>query len=134
LSAVSFNNSRLIDVSFKNSKVIGIDWGKADLLRSINFIDSTLNYSSFRMLKLPKIKMENCEAKEVEFIESDLSLGSFQGTDFTKAIFSKTNLNGANFTEAKNYYIDVTNNKVRKAHFSLPEALNLLSSFEVIIE
>ena len=54
--------------------------------------------------------------------------------DFERSRFSKTNLSGADFRGARNYYIDVRNNNVKKARFALPEAMSLLGSFEVIIE
>ncbi|MBU0570367.1 pentapeptide repeat-containing protein [Patescibacteria group bacterium] len=59
---------------------------------------------------------------------------SFTNTDFEKSVFSKTNLAKANFNGAKNYYIDVRQNNIKKAHFSLPEALSLLNSLDVIID
>ena len=78
--------------------------------------------------------MTNCTAKEADFTEADLRGGIFTGGDFEGSFFSKTNLEGADFRDAKNYSIDVRYAKVKKAKFSLPEGLSLLSGLEVSIE
>ena len=93
-----------------------------------------INYSNFNHLKIPKTKLVKCEAKEVEFIETDLSNGDFTNTDFENSRFFKANLSGANFKGAINYFIDVNNNTLKKTRFSLPEALVLLDSLDVIID
>ena len=86
------------------------------------------------MLKLKKLKMTGCEAKEADFTEADLSTGDFSNTDFEKSIFFHTNISGADFKGARNYYIDARVNIVKKAKFSLPEALALLDGLDVVIE
>jgi fluoroquinolone resistance protein len=134
LSAVVPMGDRLVETSFLNSKVIGVDWTKAQFLQDLGFESCQVNYSSFRMLKLPKIKMVHCEAKEVDFTEADLHEGDFTNTNFEKSIFFKTNLTKANFKGAKNYYIDARVNTISKAHFSLPEALALLDGLDVVID
>ena len=78
--------------------------------------------------------MVNCEAKEVDFIETDLSKGDFHQTDFENSRFFKTNLSSANFKGSKNYSIDVKANILKKTRFSLPEVLLLLNSLDIIIE
>jgi fluoroquinolone resistance protein len=134
LSAVNPSNSRFLEVKFSGSKVIGFDWAKAHKIEGLEFKGCQLNYSNFSLLKLPKIKIIDCEAKEVEFIETDMSHGVFCNTDFTKSRFFKTNLSDADFRGAKNYFIDVRNNVIRKARFSLPEAITLLNSLDIILE
>jgi fluoroquinolone resistance protein len=134
LSAADIVNSRFVDIAFTNSKVIGVDWVRAQYIREISFESCQVNYSSFRLLKLPKIKMVACEAKEADFTETDLTEGIFIGTDFERSLFSKSILIGANFTGAKNYFIDARINAIKKAHFSLPEALSLISALGVVLE
>lgn len=127
-------NCRFNEVKFTGCKVIGVDWTKAEELRAPGFNNSQINYSNFRMLKIPKTKIIACEAKEVDFAEADLSQGDFQRTDFEKSIFFKTNLSQADFRGAKNYFIDVKNNVIKKARFSLPEAMALLQSLDIVID
>lgn len=134
ISAINPTDSRFVEVAFLNSKVIGLDWTKAQHIQEVSFDSCQINYSNFRLLKLPKLKAVSCEAKEVDFSETDLSEGVFTDTDFERSIFSKTNLTKANFKGAKNYFIDARYNTIKKARFSLPEALTLLSSLDVVID
>lgn len=121
-------------MEFSKCKVIGCDWTKASQIQGLDFKDCQINYSNFAALKLPKIVMINCEANEVDFTETDLSDGSFGGTDFERSVFSKTNLTRANLTGAVNYFIDPRYNTLKKTHFSFPEALSLLSCLDIVID
>jgi fluoroquinolone resistance protein len=134
LSAVIPMDCRFQNIKFSRCKAIGIDWTKTQHLEDLDFTECQINYSNFKLLHLPKTRMVKCEAKEVDFIETDFSNGDFRNTDFENSRFFKTNLTGADFKGAINYLIDVKNNTIKKARFSLPEALSLLSGLEIIIE
>ena len=134
LTAIIPLNCHFIEIRFSKCKVMGIDWTKAQKLQDLNFFECQMNYSNFKLLKLPKIKVVKCEAKEIDFIETDLSDGVFTNTDFEKTLFFKTNLTGADFRGATNYFIDLKTNILKRTHFSLPEALSLLDSLDIIIE
>lgn len=134
ISALVPLDSRLNEVSFNGCKVIGVDWTKSQYLKDLMFTGCQLNYSSFKLLKIPQTKMVDCEAKEVDFTETDVNHGDFQKTNFEKSLFFKTNLSGCDFRGAKNYYIDVKNNNIKKAHFSLPEAMVLLKSLDISLD
>jgi fluoroquinolone resistance protein len=134
ISAIVPTDCRFVDVYFTDSKVIGVDWTKAQHMREVRFDRCQINYSNFRLLKLPKMTMTVCEAKEVDFTGTDLTEGDFTYTDFERSVFSKTILTKANFTGAKNYFIDARQNTIKKARFSLPEALSLLYCLDVVIE
>ncbi|HSW59004.1 MAG TPA: pentapeptide repeat-containing protein [Dehalococcoidales bacterium] len=134
LSAIIPMNCRLDDVKFLGSKAIGIDWTKSQRAHDLEFSQTQINYSNFRLMPLTGIKITHCEAKEADFTEADLSGGDFQGTDFEKSRFFKTNLADANFKGARNYFIDVKNNILKKTRFSMPEALNLLQSLDIILD
>ena len=134
LSAIVPLDSRFIDVSFAKSKAIGFDWPKAQKLQGLVFEGCQVDYSNFRLLKIPRIRMANCEAKEIDFIETDLSGGDFRNTDFQGSRFLKSDLSGADFRGARNYFIDARNTTFRKTRFSLPEALVLLQSLDITID
>ncbi len=134
LSAVKPLNSRFAGVAFRRSKTIGFDWPKAMKVEKLEFENCQINYSNFRLVKIAKIKILDCEAKEVDFIETDMSGGDFRNTDFERSVFFKTNLTGADFRGARNYKIDARNNVVKKARFSVPEVLGLLSGLEIFID
>jgi len=134
VSAVKLIGCRVIQPVFQKSKVIGIDWTRVTLLKEPEFNTCQIDYSNFRMLKIPKTKIINCEAKECEFAETDFTGAVFTGTNFEKSKFFKTNLSGADLRGAKNYNIDIANNIIKKAKFSYPEAISLLSNLDIIIE
>jgi fluoroquinolone resistance protein len=134
ISAINPVDSFCTDVEFSKCKVIGCDWTRASQIHGLNFAECQINYSNFATLKLPKVKMIDCEAKEVDFTETDLSGGSFNGTDFERSIFFKTNLTKADLKRAINYSIDPRNNTLKKTKFSLPEALSLLSCLDIVID
>ncbi len=127
-------NSEFREVKFTNCKAIGIDWTRAGKIKELSFVECLVNYSNFRLLKLPKIVMKKCEVKEADFIETDLKDSVLAGSDFENSIFFKTDLSGVDFTHATNYTIDVNNNTLKKTRFSLPEALSLLSNLDIIVE
>jgi fluoroquinolone resistance protein len=138
LSLLSAPNCRFVDVEFIESKLAGVDWTvvgstKTDrLLFSAAFDRCALDYSSFFGLRLRRLS--GCSALEADFSEADLSGADCQRTDFAGARFLHSNLSRANFVGAKGYAIDLTANKAKKAKFSYPEAMSLLSAFDVIVE
>jgi uncharacterized protein YjbI with pentapeptide repeats len=134
ISAVVPTQCRFVDVRFTDSKVMGFDWTKAKQVQNVSFEKCQIDCSNFRLLKLHKINMIACIAKEADFTETDFTEGNFTNTDFERSIFSKTILTKANFAGAKNYAIDARHNSIKGAHFSLPEALILLDSLDVVIQ
>lgn len=136
LSMVSVKNSQLSNVEFVGCKLIGINWTEAiwekgGLFRAVDFDDCSLNYSTFFGLKLPKLKLIKCIAREVDFGEADLTEGVFSHTDFMGSIFMHTDLTKADFVHAVNYTIPVKDNVVKGAKFSLPEAIALLRHLDI---
>lgn len=138
LSMVRVKSSRFSSVQFENCKAIGINWTEASwekggFFRLIDFDNCALNYSSFFGLKLHKIKMIRCTALEADFGEADLTGAIFSHTDFSGSIFMHTNLTEADFVNATNYNISAKNNTIKKAKFSLPEAMSLLRSLDIVL-
>ena len=134
LSAIKPSHTKFVETKFFTSQVIGCDWTKADAIEGLEFTDCKLNYSNFRLLRPQRLKFVNCEAKEIDFIETDVSGAVFTGTDFENSRFFKTNLTNADFKGAKNYMIDARNNTLKKTKFSMPEVLSLLNGLDIIIE
>ncbi len=136
LSNVKIEYSKYADVSFRDSKLIGINWTKATwpgliFTSPIKFYTSILNDCSFYGLSLQELVLEECRARDVDFRDGDFSKSNFTYTDFTGSFFGKTNLSGADFTEATNYDIDIYQNRIEKARFSRFEAVRLLDSLEI---
>jgi fluoroquinolone resistance protein len=133
LSLVKFKEVHLRNSTFVGSKLVGIDWTGLSKTFSVDFRDCILNLSNFSAMNLKKRKIINCIANEVSFAESNMTECDCKLTDFAGSVFSKTNLTKADFTDARNYTIDVRANTIAKMKLSLPEALSLLETLGIII-
>lgn len=133
-SAIKPTSSRFIDVKYVKSKVMSFDWSQTEEVRDLQFENCQLDYSNFRMVKATSMQMIDCSAKGVAFEEADLSKGVFKGTDFEEATFNNTKLTEANFEKAQNYVINPNNNNIKKARFSYPEVMSLLTGLDIVIE
>ncbi len=138
---VKLDHSEFVRCRFTKSKIVGVDWTKASWKRTsllqqseIGFEECSINYSTFIGLDLTGMKMVDCLANEVDFSETNLQNAVFNRTNFSNSRFSNTNLTEADFTNAIHYDIDIKNNLVKNARFSMLEAISLLKSLDVIIE
>ena len=92
-----------------------------------------LSDCSFLGLRLAGAAIKDCLAKEADFREAVLSKADLSGTDLAGALFGGTDLTGANLAGARNYAINLKENKVKDAKFSLPEAMALLYCLDIKI-
>ena len=134
LSLIKPKYSSFIDVDFKDSKLVGVNWYQAALPISANFYSSSLDFSSFVGLNLTNIKMTECLAREVDFMDANLTGGHFSATDFSDSRFVNVTLTRADFRQALNYAIDPNKNFLKKTRFSLPEAMSLLAGLDILID
>lgn len=136
LSLLKPTKSKLDNVLFKESKVVGVNWVKSQIheFSTFNFESSVLDMNIFYGMKLQKMKIFNSQAHDVDFVSADLSNADIRGTDLTNASFSNTNLNQTDFRGATNYNIDVTINKLKKTRFSSDQAIRLLDSLNIILD
>jgi len=134
-SSVKFNNTSLKNVDFVDSKMIGVDFSNVnEFLFAVNFKNCQLDFSYFYRLNLKKTQFLNCSLKELDFSESNLSESLFQNCDLSQSVFDKTNLCKADLASAQHYQIDPTNNNIKKAKFTYPALLGLISKFDIIIK
>ena len=138
LSLVQIPNCSFSGARFENSKVIGINWAQAHwsdkaLWDPIEFKKCSLSHSTFLGVDLNGIKMLRCEAINVDFRETDLTQADFSFTDLRDSLFLNANLSRADFRYARNYTIDPSQNTLKGAKFSLPEAMSLLYSMNIEI-
>lgn len=134
ISACKPIDSKYSEIIFKDSKIMGFDWTKARGVSQLTFERCDISYSNFSYVKLHNLKLLECISKDVNYNGADLSLGVFTKTDFANSVFSNNNLTGADFRKAFNYAIDFKFNKLVKTKFSLPEAISLLNSIDIILE
>lgn len=134
LSNLILMSSDLKNVKFIDCKLVGVNWTAASVLMHSTWQNSILNYGNFSGLDLRKSMMQNCVAREADFAETNLSEANLKETDFTAARFANTNLTKSDLRQAKNYSIRPDSNKIKKAKFSLPEAMLLLYGLDIDLE
>lgn len=134
LSLVKMLNTGLFDVLFRKSKLVGIDWTKANKHMSLGFSGCNLSNSTFFGLNLSKTNLIDCQLVNVDFTEANLTRCVCKGSDFREARFNNTDLSYANFSDAHNYMIHPGSNKLKKTRFSLPDAVSLLSGLDIILD
>ncbi|MCB1757700.1 MAG: pentapeptide repeat-containing protein [Gammaproteobacteria bacterium] len=136
LSLVKFDGTSFFDTEFEDCKLIGIDWTRAawpqiKLSSPVNFSNSNLSDSTFFGLFLGQMRMTGCKAHAVDFSETDCRHADFSHTELFRSVFHHADLSGADFSYAEAYAIDVFNNRIEGAKFSLPEAVSLLESLGI---
>lgn len=129
----AFENTR-----FEDSQLIGVNWtdttwAKNKFLKPVDFLGCLLNLSTFMNLNLKKIKLTKCVARDVDFTEANMTQANCTATDFSNSRFMRTNLTEADFTGATNYSITANLNTLKKTKFSLPEAMSLLYSLDIVL-
>jgi fluoroquinolone resistance protein len=134
LSNALLQNSRFRDVKFENCKLIGVDWTRANDLATISFYGCNLDYANFTELNLRHLVLRASRAREAFFNQADLTEADCQESDFFKAEFSAANLTKADFRGATNYRIVPGEVKLKKTHFSLPEATALLRGLDIVLD
>lgn len=138
-SLVSFKDTNFSEVQFKKCKLVGINWAIAEYKSFIHeapysFNECVLNYGSFLELKLRELKVINCTATNMQFTRVDLEKADFTGTDLERTAFSHCSMVEANFITAKNYAFNPVTNNVKRAKFSMPQAITLLHGLDIELD
>ncbi len=140
LSLAKLPYSTFQETRFTRSKLVGINWTEANwthqgLLKKkfVDFDRCALDYGVFIGLTLVDSQMRQCSAREVAFEDADLTGADCAETDFAASRFVGVNLTKADFTGASNYAINAQLNTLHKTKFSLPEAVALLRSLDIIL-
>lgn len=89
---------------------------------------------NFSNLKMKGANFQGCRLKECYFTETHLSEANFQECSLEGSFFHQCDLTKADFRGAEHYRIDPQTNKIRKARFSLPEAVSLLHHFDIRLD
>lgn len=123
--------TELAGVTFQECKLLGVDWTRAStpLLAPqprLSFERCLLDDGSFFALPLDQLVLRDCQLRDVDFREASLRRADFRGSDLAGSLFGQTNLEAADFSDARDYDIDPLNNRLQGARFSRFEALRLL--------
>ncbi|MEM1282659.1 MAG: pentapeptide repeat-containing protein [Chlamydiota bacterium] len=125
---------RLQDVSFDTCKISGGDFYKCDKrFFSLNFENCLIQSANFSELLLKGAIFRKCNIKECYFNQANLVQANFSDSNLMGTLFHHSNLSKADFRGAYNYSIDPQLNTLKKAYFSLPEAISLLASLDLQI-
>lgn len=139
LSLLKLGNSGFDAITFTDCKMLGIQWAQAHwprvrLAKALAFTRCVLNDSSFFGLDLRECAWIECRALDVDFTDANCEDADFSGTDLQDSVFSRTRLVRANFTDACHYRIDIFRNDIKRARFSLPEAVALLDGLDIDLD
>jgi uncharacterized protein YjbI with pentapeptide repeats len=123
------------DILFKGCKLMGLNFSQCSQFSfDLKFSHCIINSCNFSELKMKNSEFTNCKIKDSYFQETFLAGVLFDGSSFEGTLFHNANLEEASFCNATGYNIDPRVNKVRKAKFTVPDVLNLLSGFEIEIK
>lgn len=139
VSNMRLEGSSLSDNMMEDTKAIGINWTEivipsVKVYNPIEFYRCNIDHSIFLGLDLKEISIQGCQARNADFRDADLTKSDLTHTDFSGSHFSQTNLTEADFSSSVNYSIDVFDNIIKLAKFSLPEAVSLLDSLDIEIQ
>lgn len=134
LSNPVIDGASFLHAQFVESKIVGVDFWKCESKTlSVVFLRSQLTLCSFSHATLPKASFEGSHLTEVTFTESILKSANFSEVIFEACAFHHCDLTEADFTRARGYMINPLYNTLKKATFSLPDAVGLLSGFDIQI-
>lgn len=123
------------NVRFISCKMLGLRLDECnDFGLELSFDACQLKHSSFYGLKLKKTVFKNTQLEEVDFSECDLTEAVFNQCDLKGAVFHRTVLIKTDFRTSDHYSFDPELNKIKKAKFSVPGVLGLLSKYDILIE
>lgn len=133
-TAARFTGSRLRGASFKDCRAGGANWAASSSLDDLTFTHCLLDQGTFAGAKLPRLTLDDCRLREADFSEADLRSAAIVRCDLARARFFGADLTGADLRGSFSYEIDAFRTKIKKARFSLPEAVALLPGLGIILE
>ncbi|HEY9122082.1 MAG TPA: pentapeptide repeat-containing protein [Brevefilum sp.] len=141
LSLMKMPQTHFKETKFKDCRMMGINWCLADwearsliIKKRVGFENCLLNHSIFSGLDLTETQFVQCKALHLDFEGANLTKTVFRRSDLEGTLFLKCDLSEADFVGAVNYSIDASQNKLHKTRFSLPEAIALLHSLDILLE
>ncbi|MBA3816424.1 MAG: pentapeptide repeat-containing protein [Parachlamydiaceae bacterium] len=130
LSLAKLDGCRFQDVRFVDCKIVGAEFFKCEkTFFSPKFENCLLHYCNFSDLNMKKISFVGNKLKECHFTNTNLISADFGEVDLYGTAFHNCDL----FTSSVRYDFDPQTNKIRKAKFSLYEAVGLLRGFGITI-
>jgi uncharacterized protein YjbI with pentapeptide repeats len=134
LSNIVVDHTRFDDAAFTRCKLVGLNFGLSDPLTfGLSLTQCLLRYVNFSQLRWKRAILTDCDAFDSDFGGAKLLGADLTRTRFHACRFTGADLSGADFSHATGYDLDVRTEKLTRAKFTLPEAMNLLAPFGVDI-
>jgi uncharacterized protein YjbI with pentapeptide repeats len=134
MSNVNLNNASLKNVTFKDCKLLGVNFSECkDFLFYIKLDNCNADYCSFANKKMSKTCFYHCSLKDTNFTNTILNNSLFEHCNLANALFNKTNLKEANMETAFNFIIDPELNEIKKCKFSINGLLGLLAKYDIVV-
>lgn len=121
-------------VTFKDTRLMGVDWSDIAKLPQVTFEGCDLRYASFVQLRLPATRFVGCIAREANFIEVDLTGADFTDTDLTGSTIQGCTLAKAKLARASGVFFDPQKNKVKGARIGIATAVLLAQSLGLVVD
>jgi len=134
LSLAQLSSTRITGTKFANSKLAGISWGSPSGVFSASFNGCVMDNCSFCALNLTKYHFVGCSLRDASFMDTRLAHAVFDDCDLRNCVFQNTDLSHADFSTSYNYFISAERNRFHKTVFALPEAVSLLSNFDITLK
>lgn len=134
LSLMKLEGCRFQDAQFIECKIVGAEFFRCNkTLFSATFKGSLLQYCNFSDLQMKNTSFKGSKLVENHFTNTILTGADFSEVDLSGTTFHNCDLSKANFSSATRYHIDPRTNKIKQARFSLPDAVGLLSGFDITL-
>lgn len=134
LSLPKLDGCRFQDARFTECKIVGTEFFKCEkTLFSVSLNKCLLLYCNFSELNMKNTSFNGSTLKENHFTNTSLIGADFTDADLSGTLFHNCDLSKADFSSATRYDIDPLTNKIKKAKFSLPEAVGLLRGFDIVL-
>lgn len=134
LSLAQLRTARLVGVKFRDSKLAGINWSNTSGVFSASFSGCVMDNCAFSSMNLSKYRFTNCSFRDASFMNTKLHHAVFDECDLRKCMFHNADLSHADFSTSRDYFINADSNRFHKTVFSLPEAVSLLSNFDITLK
>ena len=134
LSNVVLDGCTLNQVQFNQCKLTGTDFESCNhFLFSVRFDHCIMPLTAFCKRVMKGTTFSHCQLQDADFTETNLSQAVFSHCDLSGARFDQTNLEQADLVTSHSYRIDPDNNRIRKAQFALPEVLQFLAKWDIVV-
>ncbi len=135
LSSIKVGGTVMNECRFIESKLIGINF--ADMAQetlALCFKQCRIDSSIFDNVQLPGINFGESELLRCEFLWSDFSGADFSSCNLKGTRFSNCNIEKSDFRGTDNLMIDLQDNRVKGASFSISAAPELLLPFGIHLD